>query len=92
MGRGFAVVADEVRKLASKTQDSLAQINESVTGVVNGVEELYGESERSSSRMLGISESTKGLISSADESGQRLSAAVRISSDLVNTTPTYVLI
>jgi len=83
MGRGFAVVADEVRKLASKTQDSLAQINESVTGVVNGVEELYGESERSSSRMLGISESTKGLISSADESGQRLSAAVRISSDLV---------
>jgi methyl-accepting chemotaxis protein len=51
--------------------------------VVNGVEELYGESERSSNRMISISESTRGLISSADESGQRLAGAVRISSDLV---------
>lgn len=84
MGQGFAVVADEVRKLASKTQDSLAQINETVTGVVNGVEELYGESERSSTRMFSISETTRGLIASADESGQRLSGAVSISADLVS--------
>ncbi|CAH2032082.1 methyl-accepting chemotaxis protein [Trichlorobacter ammonificans] len=83
MGRGFAVVADEVRQLAAKTQSSLSQINQSVTGVVAGVEKLYGESEESSRRMLGISESTRGLVSAADESGNRLAGAVTISSDLV---------
>jgi len=54
-----------------------------VTSVVNGVEELYAESEQSSHRMLGISESTRGLVVAADESGNRLSGAVKISSDLV---------
>lgn len=83
MGRGFAVVADEVRALAAKTQSSLSQINQSVNGVVSGVEQLYSESEQSSQRMLGISESTRGLVSAADESGNRLTGAVSISSDLV---------
>jgi len=72
-----------VRQLAAKTQSSLSQINQNVTSVVNGVEELYAESEQSSHRMLGISESTRGLVVAADESGNRLSGAVKISSDLV---------
>ncbi len=36
-GRGFAVVADEVRKLAERTQKSLAEINSSVTIVVQSI-------------------------------------------------------
>ena len=83
MGRGFAVVADEVRQLAAKTQSSLSQINKGVTSVVNGVEELYAESEESSRRMVGIAESTRGLISTAADSGNRLTGAVSISSELV---------
>jgi methyl-accepting chemotaxis protein len=83
MGRGFAVVADEVRQLAAKTQSSLSQINQSVTTVVSGVENLYGETEESSRRMVGIAESTRGLIATAGDSGERLSGAVAISSDLV---------
>ena len=83
MGRGFAVVADEVRQLAAKTQSSLSQINKSVTSVVNGVEELYGETEKSAGRMLEISESTRTLIATAGDSGERLGGAVGISSELV---------
>lgn len=83
LGRGFAVVADEVRQLAAKTQSSLTQINTSVTGVIGGVEELYGETERTSRRMVEIAESTSGLISTAGNSGERLTGAVTISSDLV---------
>ena len=83
LGRGFAVVADEVRSLASKTQNSLSQINKSVTGVVKGVEVLYGESEESSCRMMVIADSTRSLIATAGDSGQRLTNAVTISSDLV---------
>jgi methyl-accepting chemotaxis protein len=83
MGRGFAVVADEVRQLAAKTQSSLTQINQSVTSVVSGVENLYGETELSSRRMVEIADSTKGLIATAGDSGERLSGAVQTSSDLV---------
>ncbi|MCE1226666.1 MAG: methyl-accepting chemotaxis protein [Geobacteraceae bacterium] len=83
LGRGFAVVADEVRQLAAKTQSSLTQINQSVTTVVSGVERMYGETEESSRRMVGIAESTRELIATAGDSGERLTNAVSISSDLV---------
>ena len=83
MGRGFAVVADEVRQLAAKTQSSLSQINQSVTTVVSGVENLYGETEESSRRMVEIAESTRGLIVTAGTSGDQLSDAVQTSSELV---------
>lgn len=39
-GRGFAVVSDEVRKLAEKTQKSLSEINVSINGLVQSVEEV----------------------------------------------------
>lgn len=83
MGRGFAVVADEVRQLAAKTQNSLSQINQSVTGVVSNVERLYGETEQSSQRMVEIAGSTRSLITTAGDSSDKLTAAVQISSDLV---------
>jgi len=36
-GRGFAVVADEVRKLAERTQKSLAEINSTISVIVQSI-------------------------------------------------------
>ena len=41
-GRGFAVVADEVRKLAERTQKSLAEINISISTLVQSISDIVG--------------------------------------------------
>ncbi len=42
-GRGFAVVADEVRQLAERTQKSLADINTTISIIVQGISNLSSE-------------------------------------------------
>ncbi len=42
-GRGFAVVADEVRKLAERTQKSLADINTTISVIVQGINNVSGQ-------------------------------------------------
>jgi methyl-accepting chemotaxis protein len=42
-GRGFAVVADEVRNLAVRTQESLDEINTTVTDIINQIHEINSE-------------------------------------------------
>ena len=42
-GRGFAVVADEVRKLAERTQKSLAEINTTISLIVQAIVDTSGQ-------------------------------------------------
>jgi methyl-accepting chemotaxis protein len=42
-GRGFAVVADEVRKLAERTQKSLADINTTISVIVQGINNVSSQ-------------------------------------------------
>ncbi len=39
-GRGFSVVADEVRDLSAKTRKNLEEINKTITGIVEAIEEI----------------------------------------------------
>jgi len=54
-GRGFAVVADEVRQLAERTQKSLAEINATISVIVQSIMDASQE-------MNSNSENTKELI------------------------------
>lgn len=54
-GRGFAVVADEVRKLAERTQESLSQINRTISTIVNAIIETSGKMEKSTGSVLRVS-------------------------------------
>ena len=47
-GRGFAVVADEVRQLAERTQKSLAEINTTISVIVQSIVDASGEMNRNS--------------------------------------------
>ena len=60
-GRGFAVVADEVRKLAERTQKSLAEIDSSVSIIVQGVIEAQGEIEQGVEQAHKVSSVTQEL-------------------------------
>lgn len=50
MGRGFAVVADEVRTLATRTQDSITEIESMIKRVQNSVNEATTTMQESSSK------------------------------------------
>jgi methyl-accepting chemotaxis protein len=50
-GRGFAVVADEVRQLAERTQKSLADINVSVSTLVQSISSIVQELEKQSEKV-----------------------------------------
>jgi len=82
-GRGFAVVADEVRALAAKTQNSLVEIGSGVQAVVQGVDQVCKDNEKSAAAMRDIEEKTRRLINDVGETDARLSGAVEISSELV---------
>ena len=60
-GRGFAVVADEVRKLAERTQKSLAEIDASISIIVQGVMDTQNEIEIGVEKAQNITQTTQEL-------------------------------
>ncbi|GAL25423.1 N-acetylglucosamine regulated methyl-accepting chemotaxis protein [Vibrio variabilis] len=69
-GRGFAVVADEVRSLASRTQDSVGEIQQVIERVQKGTADVVAAMQESSN----LADST------ADHVQQAVAALSRISS------------
>ncbi|MFP4486690.1 MAG: methyl-accepting chemotaxis protein [Campylobacterales bacterium] len=58
-GRGFAVVADEVRKLSEKTQKSLLEINNTITIVIQEVNDITKKMSESADKMNALSDNSK---------------------------------
>jgi len=57
-GRGFAVVADEVRKLAERTQKSLAEINSTITLIVQAITDSSEQIQQNADKISLLTESS----------------------------------
>ena len=60
-GRGFAVVADEVRKLAERTQRSVAEIGETLSGINQSVAETTRDMSAQSEVYRGLSDASRNV-------------------------------
>lgn len=72
-GRGFAVVSDEVRNLASRTQDSVKEIQDQIQYLQEGVESVI-EVINDGSR---LAEEANGTISETGQAIEKLRESVR---------------
>lgn len=77
-GRGFAVVADEVRQLARRTQESAAEIEQTIVRLQGGV------SSAVSKMKLSLKE-TETSVSQATEAGDHMSSISELISSIDNT-------
>jgi len=78
-GRGFAVVADEVRKLAERTQKSLAEIDATISVIVQGVTQLSSNMEVNAENISEISQSAFDVQSATEETKNRTLESIEVS-------------
>jgi methyl-accepting chemotaxis protein len=63
-GRGFAVVADEVRKLAERTQKTLAEIDATISILVQSIDTVSTQISSNSSEIQGLADTVEDKINS----------------------------
>lgn len=78
-GRGFAVVADEVRKLAERTQKSLAEIDATISVIVQGVTQLSSHMEENSQNIRTISNNANEVQTKTEETKDKTLQSIDIS-------------
>jgi methyl-accepting chemotaxis protein len=83
-GRGFAVVADEVRQLAERTQKSLAEINATISVIVQSIidasEEMNSNSENTK-ELITLSEKAESFMNESYEKIDETTQAVEETSN-----------
>lgn len=89
-GRGFAVVSDEVRKLAEKTQKSLSEINVSINGLIQSVEEVAETFKEQATGIEEINETISNVDSMTQSSTESTDRVTQISIDISDMADTLV--
>jgi methyl-accepting chemotaxis protein len=99
-GRGFAVVADEVRKLAERTQKSLAEINATISVIVQSINDLSGQMSNGAQDVENLSQlaqeverkitATAHIVNSAVEASDKTVQDFTITGESVKTIVTHV--
>ncbi len=78
-GRGFAVVADEVRQLAERTQKSLADINTTISVIVQSINSVTTQMQDGMKEFEQIVQTTQNTNNKIDESIGYINKASQIS-------------
>ena len=74
-GRGFAVVADEVRKLAERTQESLSNINHTISTIVNSITDTSQKMDKSTGSILVVAKTSDAVHETIRNSSSLISVA-----------------
>lgn len=83
-GRGFSVVAEEVGKLADKTQLSLGESRETISGVVSGIQRINDSMRNSDQVLNGIvkgSADLAGMVQNLSEQTIRATSILEAQTD-----------
>ncbi len=83
-GRGFAVVADEVRKLAERTQKTLAEINATISVVVQSIGDASTQMSINSQETQELAEIAQNVETKINETVDIVNKAVIASDSTVN--------
>ncbi len=83
-GRGFAVVADEVRNLAVRTQDSLDEINTTVTDVITQIYCINGEMKIGVNELSELIETSNTVSTQIENNSQILDSSTHSFEDNMN--------
>lgn len=81
-GKGFAVVADEVRKLSEETNKAVRQINESLTGFIDSIDEIVTNIDLQYGVLEGENTKLSEAVVTTNESNQHLKV---VSEEMVQT-------
>lgn len=76
-GRGFAVVADEVRNLAVRTQESLDEINTTVTEVINQIHSINSEMKEGVKELSELIDTSNVVSQQIDSNSQILDSSTQ---------------
>ncbi len=82
-GRGFAVVADEVRSLASRTQDSVGEIQQVIERVQKGTADVVAAMQESSNLADSTSNHVQQAVSALSRIFESISAINDMNSQIV---------
>ena len=83
-GRGFAVVADEVRTLAERTQKSLAEINATITIIVQSISDTTEQINANSKKASQLAKNSTEVEKDIDESVDNMQHAISDIENIIN--------
>lgn len=81
-GKGFAVVAEEVRKLSEETNSAVSQINDSLTGFVESIDEIVVNTDLQYGVLEGENTKLSEAVVTTNKSNQHLKV---VSDEMVQT-------
>ncbi len=83
-GKGFSVVADEVRTLAEKTRKNLEEINNTINGIVDSIQQVVNKMHQKSEIVNAMVENSKKAELEIEEVSDIIGETAELTRDVAN--------